>query len=171
MPWNQSGEWLQVVATLFGGRRREGLVDRSRARKRPATSVSGEVRERILQLRHQYPRRGPRKIRWMLEQAGEKPPAASTIGEMLWRAGLNRPQRRRRRSPPYDSPLRQAVEANDVWSVDFKGWFATQDGRRCDPLTILDQYSRYLVDCRPGRVAWRFRRPFRGPSIVTVFLG
>lgn len=35
-----------------------------------------------------------------------------------------------------------------MWSVDFKGWFCTQDGARCDPLTILDQYSRYLIDCR-----------------------
>ncbi len=126
----------------------EGLEDRSRAPHRPASSVSGRVREQIVQLRQQHPRWGPRKIRWRLEQAGEKPPAASTIGEILGRAGLNRPQRRRRRSPPYLSPLRRAVEANDVWSVDFKGWFCAGDGTRCDPLTILDQYSRYLIDCR-----------------------
>ncbi len=36
---------------------------------------------------------------------------------------------------------------NDVWTVDFKGWFRTQDGQRCDPLTLLDSASRYLLVC------------------------
>lgn len=35
--------------------------------------------------------------------------------------------------------------ANDVWTVDFKGWFRTLDGARCDPLTVMDLYSRYLL--------------------------
>ena len=29
--------------------------------------------------------------------------------------------------------------------MDFKGWFRTVDGSRCDPLTIQDQASRYLI--------------------------
>jgi len=29
--------------------------------------------------------------------------------------------------------------------VDFKGWFRTGDGVRCDPLTISDGYSRFLL--------------------------
>jgi hypothetical protein len=41
--------------------------------------------------------------------------------------------------------------ANDVWSVDFKGWFRTGDGRRCDPLTVSDAFSRYLLACRSVR--------------------
>ena len=40
-----------------------------------------------------------------------------------------------------------ACEPNAVWCADFKGWFRTGDGRRCDPLTISDAMSRYLLRC------------------------
>ncbi len=36
---------------------------------------------------------------------------------------------------------------NDVWCIDFKGWFRTSDGERCDPLTVSDANSRYLLAC------------------------
>jgi transposase InsO family protein len=32
--------------------------------------------------------------------------------------------------------------------MDFKGYFATGDGKRCDPFTITDAYSRYLIRCQ-----------------------
>ena len=32
--------------------------------------------------------------------------------------------------------------------MDFKGWFRTADGTRCDPLTITDTASRYLIEVR-----------------------
>jgi transposase InsO family protein len=41
----------------------------------------------------------------------------------------------------------QAGAPNAVWCADFKGHFRTRDGARCDPLTISDGYSRYLIDC------------------------
>jgi hypothetical protein len=37
---------------------------------------------------------------------------------------------------------------NAVWCADFKGWFRTGDGKRCEPLTISDAHSRYLIACR-----------------------
>jgi transposase InsO family protein len=39
-------------------------------------------------------------------------------------------------------------EPNDLWCIDFKGWFRTADGQRCDPLTITDADSRFLIECR-----------------------
>ena len=38
--------------------------------------------------------------------------------------------------------------ANDLWCTDFKGWFRTGDGRRCDPFTLTDARSRYLLRCQ-----------------------
>ena len=38
--------------------------------------------------------------------------------------------------------------ANDVWCTDFKGWFRTGEGRRCDPFTLTDAHSRYLLRCQ-----------------------
>ena len=32
--------------------------------------------------------------------------------------------------------------------TDFKGWFRTGDGRRCDPFTLSDAHSRYLLRCQ-----------------------
>jgi hypothetical protein len=34
---------------------------------------------------------------------------------------------------------------NEVWTVDFKGWFRTADGARCEPLTVRDLFSRFLL--------------------------
>ena len=35
-----------------------------------------------------------------------------------------------------------------MWCTDFKGWFRTSDGRRCDPFTLTDAHSRYLLRCQ-----------------------
>jgi hypothetical protein len=32
--------------------------------------------------------------------------------------------------------------------MDFKGYFSTGDGSRCDPFTITDAHSRYLIRCQ-----------------------
>jgi len=34
--------------------------------------------------------------------------------------------------------------------MDFKGWFRLGDGTRCDPLTVTDTFSRYLLCCKAG---------------------
>lgn len=35
-----------------------------------------------------------------------------------------------------------------MWAADFTGWFRTRDGQRCDPLTISDLCSRYVLAAR-----------------------
>ena len=50
--------------------------------------------------------------------------------------------------PPGTSPSPHAIVPNDVWCIDFKGWFRTADGTRVDPLTVQDAASRYLIACR-----------------------
>lgn len=41
--------------------------------------------------------------------------------------------------------LRSSVAPNDVWGIDFKGWFRTGDGRRCDPLSLSDLSTRLIL--------------------------
>ena len=74
-------------------------------------------------------------------------PAHSTIGALLKRHGLTHPGKRRRHATP-SSKLTSAKAPNQVWAIDFKGWFETGDGKRCDPLTISDTASRYLLRCQ-----------------------
>ena len=75
-------------------------------------------------------------------------PAESTIGEVLKRAGLTHRRRPRVRTPPYGQPFAAVDAANQTWCTDFKGWFRTGDGVRCDPLTITDAHSRFLFRCQ-----------------------
>jgi transposase InsO family protein len=75
-------------------------------------------------------------------------PAASTVGELLHRRGLIVPRRRSRRCPVYAQPFAGCESPNAVWSADMKGWFVTRDGSRCEPFTLSDNYSRYLLRCQ-----------------------
>ncbi len=126
-----------------------GLEDRSRAPRRHGRRMAPELAEAIIALRRDRPYWGPRKLRAIL--ARETPsviwPAASTIGDLLRAHGLSEPRRRRRRAQPASQPFLEVKAPNDVWCIDFKGWFRTGDGRRCDPLTITDADSRFLLVC------------------------
>ena len=87
-------------------------------------------------------------------------------GDALRRAGLSQPKRRVRYTVPLTQPLVAAQAANDVWTADFKGWFRTGDGVRCDPLTIADAFARFVFCCRivaPSEAGVRpwFERAFR----------
>ena len=126
------------------------MEDLSRAPQRHPNQTAPELEERILDLRREHPRWGARKLQAYLEQKYSriKWPAASTMGDLLQREGLIIPRRVRRKTPPYTQPLAHAGEPNQVWCVDFKGWFRTGDGERIDPLTISDACSRYLLRCQ-----------------------
>lgn len=161
--WRAGQETMTALCSAFGisrawgyelvGRyRREGaagLVARSRAPLRPGQALSGELAGEILALRGQHPYWGPRKLRaWLMErQPMTRWPAASTIGDLLRREGLSRAKRRRRSQMPLTRPFAQVRQANDLWCIDFKGWFRTGDGVRCDPLTLSDAHTRYLLCC------------------------
>ena len=58
------------------------------------------------------------------------------------------PTNGRRRYATPSSTLSDATAPNRVWAIDFKGHFRTGDGVRCDPLTISDTASRYLLRCQ-----------------------
>ena len=81
-------------------------------------------------------------------------PAASTIGDILQRAGLVEATKRRRGAIAQGEIVAPATAANEEWAIDFKGWFRTLDGTRCDPLTVTDQASRYLIDVRIVDPTW-----------------
>jgi putative transposase len=124
-----------------------GLAPRSRAPQVVPWAVAPAVAEAIIGLRQTHPSWGPKKLRAKLYQraAEQRWPALSTIGELLHRAGLSRMRRRRQRASPSAGRLSVAVGPNDLWCIDFKGWFRTGDGVRCDPLTVSDAFSRYLL--------------------------
>ena len=128
----------------------EALRDRSRAPERHPNQTPERIEQAVLELRREHMSWGPRKLKRVLEREDPEQgwPAASTIGALLAREGLVVARKKRRRTPPYTQPFAAAEEPNQVWCADFKGWFATQDGERIDPLTITDACSRYLLRCQ-----------------------
>ena len=127
-----------------------GLEERSRAARGHPNQTPAEIEQRVLELRREHPRWGPRTLRQRLQDGDQQQrwPAASTIGTMLEREGLTLRRRKRRRTPPYTQPLAEATAPNRLWCADFKGWFRTGDGTRIDPLTVMDAHSRYLLRCQ-----------------------
>ena len=174
----------------------KGLAELNRASRQHSNQTDAAIERAVLDLREAHMGWGPRKLKRILErdQPGSVWPAASTIGELVKRAGLVVPRRKRRRTEPYTQPLAHAGEANRVWCADFKGWFKAGDGARIDPLTITDAWSRYLLraqavektdtervraifthhalgDADPRAVDENTRRPMRGFRLCDRSLG
>ncbi len=128
----------------------EGLRDRSRAPKRHPNQAPPRVEAAILRVRKHYPTWGSKKIRAVLarEHPEEVLPARSTVHAVLKRAGVVMSRPRRLRRQPSTLSLIQPQAPNDVWSIDYKGWFCVGDGTRCDPLTVNDAFSRLSLECR-----------------------
>jgi len=141
---------------------RHGLEERSRAPHTHGRAMAADVAGAIVALREGHPQWGPKKLRAVLqEREPSRPwPVASTIGDLLRRAGLSQPRRRRRYPVPLTQPLAAAQAPNDVWAADFKGWFRTRDGTRCDPLTVNDAFSRYALCCQIVEPSERGVRPW-----------
>jgi transposase InsO family protein len=158
-------KWLERFSE--GGRR--ALADRSRAPHSSPHRTAEAVAAMICEARRKHPDWGPAKLlTWLAPRHPDVQwPAVSTAGDLLARRGLVAKRRRRRpHQHPGVVPIHTA-EANDLWTIDFKGQFKTRDGVYCDPLTLADQHSRYLLACRGlrstkgdqarGVLEWAFR--------------
>lgn len=132
-------KWLQRERD--GGAK--GLADQSRRPKHSPRQTEAELEAQVLAVRADHPAWGGRKIRRVLQNQGVSTvPAASTITAILRRndqidrvASLqHKPMQRFERAQP-----------NELWQMDFKGYFALSAGGYCHPLTVIDDHSRFLV--------------------------
>ena len=157
-----------------------GLDDRSRAPIHMPARTSAEVERLIVAERRLRPTWGPKKIHRILttKHGIELPPAVSTVGAILKRNGLVKKRRRRGGAYSVDRGDRTAaIRNNHVWGVDYKGWFTLGDGDRCDPLTMSDLHSRYILCTKavPQATQYWTKRAFRSafkqyglPEIIRV---
>ena len=129
----------------------DGLKDQSRARKSHPNATRPDLVELILEMRSKHTTWGPRKL--LVRLRGRYPqiqnwPCPSTVAQILKKQGLVRDRRKRRKAPPTLFPFSHVGAPNDLWCADFKGHFTVGNGKRCDPLTISDAHTRFLLECR-----------------------
>src|SRR4051812_35734338 len=140
-----------------------GLRDRPRVALRHPNAVPPAIAAAVVRAKLAHPHWGPLKLKPLADEPAELHagwPAPSTRGAILARAGLTRGRRRRRHVPPNTMPFRDCFAPNDLWCGDFKGWFRTGDGSRCNPLTITDAFGRVLLRCQAvDRQDYRHTRP------------
>lgn len=125
---------------------RAGLLERSRRPKSSPEQLTEAVVCELVRLKHQYRDMGPHKVRHVYATAHGTAPSLSTVKRVLAKAGLVQPRRKRRPTDPLATPkvLLRPSAPNQVWTVDFKGWWPGTEGR-CEPLTLRDAYSRYVL--------------------------
>ena len=129
-----------------------GLVDESRRPHSSPMKTSAELALEIVQLKKEHLRWGPKKIATVLAKRhpeDESVPSIVTIQRVLRGVGLMKRSRRRESGGLALTPTFQVPTApNDLCTVDFKGWWRTKDGAKCEPLTVRDAFSRFVLSVR-----------------------
>lgn len=126
----------------------EGLKDLSRAPNNPHNCYSQDQIDRAIDFKQRKLRWGPKKILEKLKckYPEEEWPSATRLYHIFKDHNLVTKKRIKTRVPA-TAPLADLNGCNDTWAVDFKGWFLTGDGKKCEPLTITDCFSRYAIRC------------------------
>jgi transposase InsO family protein len=126
-----------------------GLGEESRRPKKSPQELGEEVVCRMVRIKEKHRHWGPRKIRQIYLKHYGQAPSESTFKRILERAGLT--EKRRVRRVESKGHLREGARVaeapNDIWSVDFKGWWYDAAGK-CEPLTVRDEYSRCVLAVR-----------------------
>lgn len=127
----------------------EGMSEKSRRPHSHAEELSEAVVCEMIRLKQAHLHWGPRKIQALYARKHGQSPSESSFKRVLERAGLTVPRRVRRSSETGRLAAgRQASAPNEVWSVDFKGWWKDREGLRVEPLTVRDEHSRMLLEMR-----------------------
>ncbi len=129
-----------------------GLADLSRAPKHSPHEIAEDVLCEIVHIKKDHPVWGPKKIREVYARLnpGAGPPSLSTVKRVLEKVGMVNKRRRKKTKNCGRIEYHAPVQApNDLWTVDFKGWWYTADRQRCEPLTIRDQFSRFVLCAKP----------------------
>lgn len=121
------------------------LKSRSRKPRYSPRQTEPRIIEKVLRVRASHPKWSGKKIRcYLTEQGYVEMPSAKTIQRILKAHGCINPEESAKHKPfirfEHDAP-------NRLWQMDFKGWFNT-GSRRCYPLTVLDDHSRFCLGLR-----------------------
>ena len=125
-----------------------GLSNRSRKPHISPNQICEDDICRLINLKLAHRSWGPKKIQLLFERCRPygQSISVSTVKRVLDKSGLV--QRRRRRRSEHCGRIENrftATAPNDIWTVDFKGYWYSADRARIEPLTVRDAYSRYIL--------------------------
>lgn len=125
-----------------------GLNEQSREPSHP-NQIDGDTAAELIKIKLAHKAWGPKKIQeiYARKHPDKTVPSLSSVKRILDKAGLV--ERRRIRKPASSDCPRlqqqlQASEPNDVWCIDFKGWWKS-DGEICEPFTVRDKATRKIL--------------------------
>jgi transposase InsO family protein len=127
----------------------EGLLEKSRRPHCSPKQTVPEIEKYIINLRNDDPEWGSKKLHKLVsnDKASGKyeystVPCRTTITKILGRNGLIDPNRSKL-SKDFERFVRQYP--NELWQMDYKGWFRLMNSQQCHPLTITDDHSRFNI--------------------------
>lgn len=124
------------------------MEEHSRRPKKTPYALSEEEVCRIVALRVRHHHWGARKLQEIYLRRHGEAPSESSFKRVFERTGLVEKRRKRRASlGGRIGDIRKAQASNEVWTIDFKGWWHDAQGR-CESLTVRDEWSRYLLEVR-----------------------
>lgn len=128
-----------------------GLIELSRKPK-SSCEIDGDTAAKLIRIKNNHMFWGPKKIREVYTRAypDEDAPSLSSVKRILDKAGLVEHRRVRQIQSEDCNRFHQLFDAkkpNDVWCIDFKGWWKS-DGEICEPFTVRDKYSRKVLCIR-----------------------
>ena len=130
-----------------------GLEEETRAPRVHQNAIDGDTAAELIQLRLAHPTWGGKKLLALYQKAHPNlaQPSLSSVNRIIEKAGLLKKKRIHRSTSSDGCPrLNQMLEANepnDVWCIDFKGWWRS-GGEICEPFTVRDKYSRKILCAR-----------------------
>jgi len=126
----------------------KGMSDRSRRPDCSPEKLPEEVICQMVRIKERHRWWGPVKIQEVYRRQYGSTPSLSSFKRVLERCGLTEKRRVRRMAKTGRvGSGKKASGPNEIWTVDFKGWWYDRNGR-CDPLTVRDEYSRYVLELR-----------------------
>ena len=152
-----------------------GLAEHSRRPRRSPRQLEEAMVCSLIRLKLCHPRWGPKKLCTLFARRHGVAPSISSCQRVLNRAGLvqHKPRRVHRPTERLTTAM-VACAPNEVWTVDFKGWWRLGNGQRCEPLTIRDQFSRFVLALRvapkadTASVRTEFARVFQAYGLPKV---
>ena len=126
-----------------------GLKDKSRRPNRFPNKTSDEIDQYVVGLRKDDPEWGAKKLHRILFAHKKRGmytystvPSKNTITKILKRNGLISPDRSKQAE---GFERFEHMYPNELWQMDYKGYFRLLNKEICHPLTITDDHSRYNI--------------------------